>query len=289
MSVLWIRQLPERSMKLEGPQANSSTITWLAATDNRYTSEVDIFTYGWSNSILPIRFQSHPRDNTQTCRRISCDSTDSPLHWQISAEYSSEPLTDKEKQDQEIDNPLQRPAQIEWDTIEALEAIYKDKNGNALLNSAGDYFSKPVEVPRSRWGINITKNVASVPDWVLSLDAPINASAVTIGGKVFPEKTLKLRRARIGPLQIEGDYEFYVFSMLLEFNRKKWKFQALDQGLRFKDGSNQKVILVDGQPATSDVLLNGSGAVLANPSPTSAVFLDFEIEDEFDFNNFPIA
>lgn len=289
MAVLWIREIPKRGMNLEGPQSKKSTRTWIAATDNRYTSEVDIFTYGWASGILPIRYQGHPRDNTQTCRRISCDSTDSPLHWQISAEYSSEPLTEQEQQEENVANPLLRPAQIEWDTIEALEAIYKDKNGDAILNSAGDYFSKPVEVPRNRWGINITKNVASVPDWVLNLDSPINASAVVIGGKAFPAKTLKLRRARIGQLQIEGDYEFYVFSMLLEFNRKKWTFSALDQGLRYKSGGSQVPILVEGQPATSDVLLDGSGAVLDDPSPTSAVFLDFDIEDEFDFNNFPIA
>ena len=58
----------------------------------------------------------------------------------------------------------------------------------------------------------------------------------------------------------------------------------------YKDSTSRKIIVNDdGTLPTTPVCLNGSGAVLANPSPTNAVFGSFNIYPAYDFNLLPLS
>ncbi len=57
-----------------------------------------------------------------------------------------------------------------------------------------------------------------------------------------------------------------------------------------KSGTDRKIITnTDGTLPTSPVCLNGSGAVLANPSPVNAVFGAFNLYPAYDFNLLPLT
>jgi hypothetical protein len=73
---------------------------------------------------------------------------------------------------------------------------------------------------------------------------------------------------------VAGGY-YWVVTYLFEFNRDGWTSRPLDLGFRQLVSGTRRQIIIDGQPATSPVPLNGSGGVLA-PGGTP-VFLAFEL------------
>jgi hypothetical protein len=285
-----MRQYNQRGASSEGPIDSTANLTWLARCDSPYDNEAVVLSYGWDNNILPVRFASHPYLPV-TCRRIAVDPlSGSQLHWVIRAEYSSAPLTQPEQEEEENEgNPLNRRAKVEWGTSQTVEAVWEDKDRKGLLNSAGDYFDPPVEVEKSRWVIQVKKNVASVPAWVIDLDNPINSSGVNIRGITFPARTLRIASIAISDELVEGNHRYYELSIQLEYNKRTWKKRLLDQGLRIKESGTLKPALVDGKPATRDVLLNGSGGLLSAPTPASAVYLEFNVAEELDFSTLPLT
>jgi hypothetical protein len=248
-----------------------------------------VYQYGLDNSILPLPYVSfHPVLVGHLCRSIKVTQDNgAPRQWTIEAEYSSKPT----KEDESEENPLNRPARIRWRTSNYQKAIWQDINSKAILNSAGDYFDPPVEVDRAYWTVSVSKNVADVPVWILDYENGVNNAAITIGGVVIGQHEAKLSDIEISELKIEGDYQYFEFSYTLERRREKWiPFKVLDQGLRFKSGSDRKHIMDQStppRPVSSPRLLDGSGAVLSNPTPDNAVYRDFTVYYARNFSVLP--
>jgi hypothetical protein len=261
----------------------------LAVTSHNFHTSSDVYQYGLDNNILPLPYVSfHPVLVGHLCRSIKVtQDAGAPRQWTIEAEYSSKPT----KEDESEENPLNRPARIRWRTSNYQKAIWQDINGKALLNSAGDYFDPPVEVDRAYWTVSVAKNVADVPTFILDYENAVNNAAITIGGVVIGQHEAKLSDIEISELKIEGDYQYFEFSYTLERRREKWiPFRVLDQGLRFKDGANRKHIMDQStppRPVSSPRLLNGSGAVLSDPTPDNAVYRDFTVYYARNFSVLP--
>ena len=91
------------------------------------------------------------------------------------------------------------------------------------------------------------------------------------------------RQSRIG-------YDFYVVTMPIHLRREGWTAQPLDAGFRYKSSSSRYIITSDdGTLPKQPVPLNGSGAVLATPTPATAVFGSFSIYNTADFNALPLT
>ena len=77
----------------------------------------------------------------------------------------------------------------------------------------------------------------------------------------------------------------------IEVRKSGWVEKILDRGFRKKDPSDStKRVPIkndDGTWPTEPVLLDGSGAVLADPSPTNAASVDADLYPTFDFTNIP--
>jgi hypothetical protein len=223
-----------------------------------------------------------------SCRNVKVTQDDgAPRKWTIEAEYSSKPI----RENQQEENPLNRPAQIEIETASYKRAIWQDIDSKAVLNSAGDYFDPPIEIDQAFWTFRVKKNVADLPTWILDYENAVNNSAITIRGLSLPQYTAKLSNIRVGDLKIEGDYNYFEFSYIVEVRRDKWiPLKVLDQGLRFKDGTNRKHIMDNStppRPVSSPRLLNGSGAVLSDPTPTNAVYREFTVYYARNFSILP--
>lgn len=81
-------------------------------------------------------------------------------------------------------------------------------------------------------------------------------------------------------------------SMQITLNKDGWALQPLDAGFRYRNGSGELVRAYsegDGTDTTQPAPLDGSGGLLTNPTPATAVFGDFDVYPAFDFNLLPLT
>lgn len=289
MAILKMAEVSGQSLDYSLPFDSSSTRKWLAVTDHNFHTSADVYQYGLDNSILPLPYVSyHPVLIGHSCRNVKVTQDDgAPRKWTIEAEYSSKPI----RENQQVENPLNRPAQIEIETASYKRAIWQDIDGKGVLNSAGDYFDPPVEVDVAYWTFRVKKNVADVPTFILDYENAVNNAAFTIRGLTIGQYEAKISGIRIGELKIEGDYQYFEFSYQIERRREKWiPLKVLDQGVRFKSGTDRKQIMDNStppRPVTSPRLLDGAGAVLSDPTPATAKYQEFTVYYARNFSVLP--
>ena len=236
-----------------------------------------------SHASLPKIGSLHYEDPYAWCRSLTVSrlgSTDK-INYVVTANYdSSFELTE---------NPLLQPAQISWDGENFEEVAIFDRDGDAVLNSAGDPFEGLFR-ERTRRIITIVKNVAAVPDWIITSEDAVNSLAFVVDGFSVPIGKAKLSAPKLGSWEFRNATRFRQMTMQMKLNKDGWAAQPLDAGFRKKVGNDRQIITNDdGTLPTSPVCLNGSGAVLANPSPTNAVFGSFNLYPAYDFNLLPLT
>jgi hypothetical protein len=292
VSVYRISPLPGRGSQYKKLLDSQSSLRWLAVVTDRFDAEADIATAGWDAGILPRPyFDFHPTNPFHLCRELKITSeTRSPLHWICEATYSSEPLAINDQDEQNIQDPTLRPPKIKWQTNAYRKPIWADRYGNAIVNSAGDYFDPPIEVDVNRFSATINKNVAGIPIEIVEYDKAVNDSAFYIQGIYVGPYVARLASVEIGELATENEYYYFPFTCTLEFRSETWNVKPLQQGYNYKSGSERKVILDDStppRPVTSPRLLAEDGSLLDNPTPATAVYGDFEVYDPLDFSILP--
>lgn len=236
-----------------------------------------------SNNNLPRIGSVHYEDPQAWCRSLTVARAGGKdrNNWTVTANYdSSFELSE---------NPLVQPAQISWDGENFEEVAIFDRDNKAVLNSAGDPFEGLFR-ERTRRIISIVKNVAAVPDWIITSEDAVNSLAFVVDGFTVPIGKAKLSAPRLGPWEFRNNTRFRQMTMTIKLNKDGWTAQPLDAGFRYKSGTDRKIITnTDGTLPTSPVCLNGSGAVLANPSPVNAVFGAFNLYPAYDFNLLPLT
>jgi hypothetical protein len=181
-------------------------------------------------------------------------------------------------------NPLQWPPKITGGTTKFERPCDQDVNGDAILNSAGDYFDPPLSIDDSRIAIKIQVSVARFDPSIIDTykDA---ISADTFFGR--DPGTWK-----VAGISFDLEYNmdcgtpdgfYYVVTWEFEYRSEGWETQILDQGLKILDGSDNLVVATDanGKDLTSPVLLDGDGGKLA--SGDDPVFLTFEVYNKVPF------
>lgn len=246
---------------------------------------------------IPLPWTTHPGDFAAVCSGRSARRVDeSRLIWEVTVTYEYDPQEPEEPEE----NPLDRPPKIRWTSTLVNRPVVKDRDGDACVNSAGDYFDPPLEYDFPRWTANIQFNAAEVPPTILAYAGAINTASITIDGL-----TVDAERARIMSLdiseetaeEVNGDTVTYrSITMAVECrytDDEGFDLEPLDQGFRVRNEDDELVdVLIadeDGEEnrPTAPVLLDGAGAKLEDPSPETAVFLTFEMPRREDFTIFP--
>ena len=91
---------------------------------------------------------------------------------------------------------------------------------------------------------------------------------------------------------VRGATTFFQVSFTMHIQKNGWKLSILDAGFRRKDGLGKMYkITSDGDSSTpgQPVLLDGSGDVLDNPSPSNAVFREFTVYETKAFSALPLT
>lgn len=289
MAVVAMREIwPGRGGDSEGADATTAVRRFRITTNNKHDTEQHIKASGW----LPERYSPLPENIFLTLRRISLENIrETPLVWEAELLYSSEPINQEREERESQPNPLLRPARRVWRTTQYRQAVEQDRDGKAVLNSAGDLPDPPPEKDASYWSVTIRKNVAVVPAFLVEYDNPINKSSITIGGLEVLALKGKLQDINIGEEQIENGYSFVELSYTIQFRKQGWKGSFPDNGLREKDPSDEtkRIHILDDneEPVTSPVLLDGAGSRLANPSPETAVIIEWDNYEEMEFSLLP--
>lgn len=211
-------------------------------------------------------------------KRTARNETFSKRVWIVSCTY------DTEREWKE--NPLQDPVQITWNTEQFQSIAVEDKDGNAVLNSAGDGFDPPAEKDDSRWSVMVQKNVDAVPSWILNYRDAVNSNAFGLDGIAVGVRQAKMQAITIGPWQFRNDIAFRVLTLKIQL-RGSWLLKLLNAGFRYKDGADRKLCLNDDETeVTAPVNLAADGSQIANPTAANAIFLTFNVYNEQTFPPF---
>ena len=238
-----------------------------------------------SNASLPTIGSTHPDDSGAWCRRLRVENTDPFAGWTVTAESSSElELTT---------HPTLQPAEITWDSEQFQKVLIQDKDGDAVVNSAGDFFDPPPMIDDSRRVVTVKKNLTAVPTWILDYQDAVNSDLFSVDGVSIAVGTAKMQRVSVGIEETRNGTTFRPVTFTLHLQRDGWTVDILDAGFREIDptDSTQRIAisLDDGTEPTQPALLDGSGAVLSNPSPTTAVFLTFNAYKQRAFSSLPLS
>jgi hypothetical protein len=293
MAVTRMGRVAGREADFGRTSEETSTLKYIAVTDSRYDSEIVVATYGVANNILPTPYQSyHPDIVGHLCRGLRLRQVDGePYHWDIEASFGTQASREENEE-----NPLNRVPRISWMANQYRLAVDKDLNGQATINSAGDYFIPPVERDASHWVATVKTNVSVVPSYIVDYTDAVNNGSFIIDGQVIGQYVAKIVDIDISEVKFERTYSFREFSYSMEFRPvEKWHpVKVLNQGMRAiydVAGADKRRQIVDGgtppRPVSSPVPLDAAGMVLVNPTVATATYKSFSLYPLRSFNVLP--
>jgi hypothetical protein len=157
-----------------------------------------------------------------------------------------------------------------------------------VVNSAGDPFDPPVMVDDCRFGVTVTKNLATVPTWILNYVNAINDDEVTIDNVVVPMRSLKVMSVSVGDWRERNWTSYREVSMAFSVETVSHVRDVLDAGFREKSGLRvivrKNIVNDDGSRISSPALLDGNGKKLDDPQPEDAIYMRYGVYPEGDFN-----
>ena len=157
-----------------------------------------------------------------------------------------------------------------------------DISGNPLINTAGDPYDPGIMIDKQRIVVRIQQNLPTFPAFAFGYVDYLNETEFC--GQ--PAKTLKLAPPQVQRLFHPACQRYYDCAFLFDGNPNGWQAKPLNQGFR-QLVSGHQVMITDknGQPITSPLPLDSSGAVLAIPATSSSIITnEYDVYKTIDFN-----
>lgn len=257
--------------------AQTGVLVQLFQDDTGASTEADVYAHAscikWGSA--------HPVIPGAYCNDIDILQASGKNGWEVTASFTTERVLNE--------NPLFDPAEIDWEPDNFEEALVVDRDGNAVCNSAGDLY-EDVFRERSRRLVTVEKNVATVPDWIITAEDAVNSAAFFLDGVSIGVGIARLPAPSISRKQIRNGVTFRRLRMIFLLKKDGWADQRVDAGYRYKSGTERlRITNDDGSDVTQPVALDGSGAVLANPTAATIVFNSFNVYPSYDFNLLPLT
>ncbi len=162
----------------------------------------------------------------------------------------------------QVQNPFDEPPRIEWFMAATMEPVESDEDGLPMLTSSDEPYDPPPTEPKNDLLLRATYNVSVFdPVRALMYKGAINSDPF-LGFE--PEKgkvvayTARIIRAII-------DEPYATVAVEIQFRKKGWKWQLLDQGFRTKaedadsDGNPVYATIAGAVESGEPVLLDGFG------------------------------
>jgi len=193
----------------------------------------------------------------------------------VTVQYS----TDQKKASQSIENPLDRPVEIQWGGAERVEAYFIDTDGTAVVNTAKQLFEQLPERESGELEAVWIENRASFNvTQAYQYQHVLNSASFTFDGVSIPALAAKMGIINAQKLT-ENDVTYYRVSIPMKFrdpSKPERSWQQVYESRGSEDINGQKK-LVDGVEVASWPL-DAGGAFLANRSdaPAQLTFATYE-------------
>lgn len=207
-------------------------------------------------------------DEEAFCTSVSPQQdAEDPRKWMVTVEYSTDSTSSLE---------------VSWDVVKKKVALEVDRFGEAILNSAGDTFDPPIDTEQVQWRLTINKWKSSFNPVTLS-DYLFHTNISTFYGFAAGQVLLDAVRAKQSR---RGGVDGWDTTWEFLCDVDGHDLHLLDMGMR-ELGLTAPNHIIDsrGQLVSKPVLLDGTGFPLADPTPATAEFLDFEIYDQANFDD----
>ena len=272
-----------------------ATVKWRLSVDFSSASLIDLLPDRVAflfNTVLPLEGDPYPGVPLATCRGVKCNHDGINGVYIYEAKFSdensseSEPGTDK--------NPLDDRAIVKPTAGMQSRAITKDREGEAILNSAGDPIAQSMD--DNTIGLRITANIAYVPPWVGALRNTCNSGPISVRGlPIAPEAArFVLPDGWLSDEKNRNDISYFEFTYELLIDEKDKHYgYPLDAGFRklvFDANWNDVPVTItnkDGSEVTEPVPLDGSGEVLENPQPDTVKYQEVKKYPTADYSFLP--
>lgn len=286
MSVLQAKEIHEGRLGPIETGKRTYTRVWGVTTSSATDGPIQVREATGIPRLGDAYLTSSEGDAGAVVKKVDPQPTDNPKLWHVRVEYDS-------SVEEEEENPLNRPAVLSWGSAQFQRVAWKDIDGNAILNSAGQYFDPPPEVDDSRPTLTVTRNEASFnPALKIDYEDAVNTDPF-MGFAVGQAKVASINANS----QFENGLSFWSVTYEFHFRREGWILAPLDQG-RYElwdiAGTKRLVPIKErdtlGRKLTTNVTepvpLDGAGKQLQNPGPTTAKYKEFTVYKQRTFSVF---
>jgi len=221
---------------------------------------------------------AHPDDPAALANRVRVSQrSENGRIWNLDVDYSTDA-----KSDQPDDDPLLEEREVSWASATVSAVAAKDRDGKAILNSAGDPFDPPIEVERPHAKLTVARNEASFSGTTaIAYIQKVNSTQFS-GGAPGTVLCMDINANE----QERNKIKFWRVTYEFEYAPEGWQPDILEQGLRqLVSGNVETCKDNDGEAVTTPVPLDSAGAQIdASTLPGTAVFTTFNVYKEIDFN-----
>lgn len=184
-------------------------------------------------------------------------------------------------------DPKDEAPDIRWGSWSERQVVWQDKDGDALRNSAGDWFDPPVVEDKTYDEVTIIRNTdkdAYNPELATAYENTVNSDSITIAGVDLVPGQALLKKWDAKQDQARG-YEYWRETLKIAMHPDTWTKYLLDQGLYEINANGDKVpITVQGSEVSEPQMLDGNGSYVGDGAgPSAAVFLAFQIKRQNPF------
>jgi hypothetical protein len=285
MSVTLVTEKVSKSLGIDERLNSTYTRDFFVHTDELAT-EHEIALADDGTTAIPDMYSRHPvNTNALLVDKRCSQNKDQPLLWEVSCKYSTKTV-DPSQQSQDKEDILNETPTINGVTERVQIVVDKDKDGDDILNSAGDKFFDPAPTKDEILRVYSISFNAERYDENAALDYidAINSDAFQIGNKSFPAKSLRVMDIT-WDVQFAKSFRYFKVSMILKYRKRLWTEEIQQRGLYYYPSgvsSDKKRILVNKVEAVEPKLLKADGDVLAEGSP--AVYKTVELLEEKAFS-----
>ena len=237
-----------------------------------------------SHPDLPTVGAVHHTDTGAWCTGVKPKCVSGYVHFLVVCTFSSE---------RELaEDPTTEPALTEWDGEQFQRPLVIDEDGNIVCNSAGDPFDPPEMIDDSRLISVTTKNLASVPVWLMEYSNAVNNDAFTIDGFSVGIGQAKMQTPKVSKPMSRNGTTYREVQITIHYREEGWLSNIIDAGFREigYGGARQQIKNAgDDEFPSAPVPLDGNGVALEDPSPLNNVKLTFRGYRRLPFSALPLT
>lgn len=266
--------------------------TFLVRTNNNYDDAVTVATAG-----IPAMYSVHPAYPKAFVVGRDFQPQEDPQLWKVVVSYSSNldtitpssspsapqtPEVAKQQQgsapDERVANPLQRPTDCDFSTVDRAKILIVDYHNPALpvINSLYEKFDPPVETERPILNMHLEFNTATflASDWI---DRVKTVNQSSFSG--YPARSMFLDRMTAKRVY-ENEVKYWRISLDIALDKELWDVLVLNHSYNERDQETDLIITActGSIPCANGVILNEDGYRLADgvqPTEANGGFIRF--------------